>query len=144
VLLIDDDRTTNFLHERLLRRLAVAERIVAVTNGVQALAYLASLDGGVEQPYPSLILLDLRTSVLDGWGFLAAYCQLPPRQRQAPVMVLAVPPLRVAELEALQQLPIASVLYKPLTAEKVERMQALVPAPDLPISEQEQRPTACA
>ncbi len=66
VLLVDDDRTTNFLHERLLRRLEVAKQLVAVTNGVQALAYLTSLEGEAEQPYPALILLDLRMSVLDG------------------------------------------------------------------------------
>jgi CheY-like chemotaxis protein len=124
VLLVDDDRTTNFLHERLLRRLALAEQLVAVTNGAQALAYLASLEGEgeAEQPYPALILLDLRMSVLDGWGFLTAYRQLPLRQQQAPVIVLAVPLLRVAELEDLQRLPVASVLYKPLTAEKVDQI----------------------
>ncbi|MGI4821128.1 MAG: response regulator [Janthinobacterium lividum] len=144
VLLVDDDRTTNFLHERLLRRLAVAEQIVAVTNGVQALAYLASLAGKAEQPYPSLILLDLRMSVLDGWGFLTAYQQLPLHQRQAPVIVLAVPLHRVAELEDLQRLPVTSVFYKPLTTEKVKQMLALLPVPDLGILEKEQPPTALA
>jgi CheY-like chemotaxis protein len=137
VLLVDDDRTTNFLHERLLRRLAVAEQLVAVTNGAQALAYFTSLEGAAEQPYPALILLDLRMAVLDGWDFLTAYRQLPLRQRQAPVIVLAVPLLSVAELEVLQRLPVASVLYKPLTTEKVEQMLALLPVPDLPISEKE-------
>ncbi|MGI4874355.1 MAG: response regulator [Janthinobacterium lividum] len=144
VLLVDDDRTTNFLHERLLRRLKVAKQVVTTTNGVQALAYLASLGGEAEKPCPSLILLDLRMSVLDGWGFLAAYRRLPFHQRQAPVIVLVVPPLRVAELEDLQRLPVASVLYKPLTTEKVEQILALLPIPDPAILEKEQPPTSFA
>lgn len=120
VLLVDDDKTTNYLHELLLRRLEVTKRVVAVTDGAQALNYLACLDEKADNPYPSLILLDLRMSVLDGWGFLAGYRHLPLHQRQAPIIVLTVPSLRIAELEELQQLPITSVLYKPLTAEQVK------------------------
>ncbi|MGI4734441.1 MAG: response regulator [Janthinobacterium lividum] len=140
VLLVDDDKTTNYLHELLLRRLEVTMRVVAVTNGVQALDYLACLAEEADNLYPSLILLDLRMPVLDGWGFLAAYRQLPLPQRLSPVIVLTVTPLRVAELDALQQLSVAGLIYKPLTAEQVEQ---IIPRDILNVK-QKQAPTAFA
>src|SRR3954447_24269336 len=41
--------------------------VVTATNGVEA---LAALDG--EPSRPSLVLLDMRMPVLDGWGFMRA------------------------------------------------------------------------
>lgn len=126
ILLVEDDQTTSFLHQRLLRRLEVAKQMVLVTNGAQALDYLASLNEEADDLYPTLILLDLRMPVLDGWAFLEMYRQLPYPKRQAPVIVLAVPVLSVAELERLQELPVTGVLYKPLTAEKVKQLLRLL------------------
>jgi CheY-like chemotaxis protein len=126
VLLVEDNQTTTFLHKRLLRRLGVAQQVVAVENGSQALAYLASCDAAAKNPYPTLILLDLRMPLLDGWGFLAAYRQLPSSQRQAPVIVLTVSVLMAIELQRLQALLVAGIMYKPLTAEKVEQMLAIL------------------
>ncbi|MDF7815067.1 response regulator [Hymenobacter sp. YC55] len=99
ILLVDDNKTTNFLHQRLPGRLAVAQQLVVVTNGRQALDYLTSHKGEAQHPSPTLILLDLRMPVLDGWAFLEAYRQLPWAQRQAPVFVLALPTLSIAEIE---------------------------------------------
>lgn len=129
ILLVEDDPTTSFLHQRLLRRLEVAQQLVAVTNGAQALAYLASLTGEADDRYPTLILLDLRMPVLDGWSFLEGYHQLPYPRRQAPVIVLAIAALSVAEVERLQALSVAGVFYKPLTAEKVDQLLRLLAGP---------------
>jgi CheY-like chemotaxis protein len=126
VLLVEDNQTTTFLHQRLLRRLGVAQQVVAVADGSQALVYLASCDAAAGNPYPTLILLDLRMPLLDGWGFLAAYRQLPLPQQQAPVIVLTVPVLSITDLQRLQPLVVAGILYKPLTAEKVEQMLAIL------------------
>lgn len=131
ILLVDDDQTTSFLHQRLLRRLEVAQQLVIVTNGAQALDYLVSLNGEANDPYPTLILLDLRMPIMDGWAFLEVYHQLPYPKRQALVIVVAVPALSVDDLGRLQELPVASVIYKPLTAEKVEQILSLLPAPSL-------------
>lgn len=128
ILLVEDDLIASFLHQRLLQRLNVAEHLVAVTNGAQALDYLASFKEQVENSCPTLILLDLHLPILDGWAFLEIYRQLPFLQRQAPVVVLAVSTLSIADLERLQELPVAAFLYKPLTAEKVEQLLRLIPA----------------
>jgi CheY-like chemotaxis protein len=40
ILLVDNDQTATFLHQRMLRRLQVAEQLVAVANGAEALGYL--------------------------------------------------------------------------------------------------------
>ena len=128
ILLVEDDLVASFLHQRLLQRLDVAEELVAVANGAQALDYLTSLKEEGENPCPTLILLDLHMPILDGWTFLEIYGQLPFLQRQAPVVVLAVSMLSIADLERLQELPVAALLYKPLTAEKVKQLLRLIPA----------------
>ncbi|MGI4874307.1 MAG: response regulator [Janthinobacterium lividum] len=131
ILLVDDDETTNFLNQRVLRRLEVAPQLVAGGNGAEALDYLTSLAKASEDSSPTLILLDLQMPVLDGWTFLEAYRRLPFAQRQAPVaiVVLTVTEPSVADLERLQHLPIAAVLYKPLTQEKAEQLLSLFPLP---------------
>ena len=43
ILLIDDNETSNFLNERLLRRLNLTDHILVLSNGKQALDYLENL-----------------------------------------------------------------------------------------------------
>jgi len=69
-----------------------------------------------------LILLDINMPVMTGPEFLEAYHQLPPGQQPAPVIVLLTTSLLPRALEHLRQLPIAGVLDKPLTTEKLRRV----------------------
>ena len=57
--------------------------------------------------------------VLNGIEFLEAYQQLPPAQRQARVIVMLTTALLPHDLERVRQLPIAGVISKPLTPDKL-------------------------
>ena len=111
-LLIDDDSTANFLHQLLLKKMDVAERVLVAENGQQALELLNT----TTLP-PQLILLDLNMPVMNGPEFLAHYARLSlaaPR----PVVVVVSSSEHGIDQTRVQQLPVDSFLEKPLTREK--------------------------
>lgn len=69
IVLIDDNSTSVFLTELLLKREGFAESIHSFLAAEDALSYLLQL-----QPahVPDIIFLDLDMPVMDGWGFLEA------------------------------------------------------------------------
>ena len=136
VLLVDDNATTNFLNELLLTKMGIAEHIEVAENGAAALAVLArAFAAPADVPYPALILLDVNMPVMGGAAFMAAYQQLPAAQQQASVVVLLTTTVHDRELEQLQQLPVAGLISKPLTKEKISGLlhthfQRPLPSPE--------------
>jgi CheY-like chemotaxis protein len=115
VLLVDDDPTNNFLNERLLRRLDVADHILVAANGQEAMALLHQRAEGP----PALILLDIQMPIMNGIEFLEAYQLLPAAQRQATTVVVLTTSMDSRDLTRLDDLPAAGRLNKPLTPDKV-------------------------
>ena len=122
VLLVDDDETTNFLHQRLLDRLHVADEVLVATNGRQALEMLAQHSSQFSPATPSLVLLDLNMPVMNGFGFLEAFQALPLAQQQGAVVVVLTSSLNTEDLNRAHALPVASFLSKPLNKEKVDTL----------------------
>jgi CheY-like chemotaxis protein len=122
-LLVDDDETTNFLNQALLRRLAVTDTILVANNGQEALDLLHSHCTPVAVPTcPALILLDMKMPRMNGFEFLQAYSQRPPTDNPAVVIIMLTSSLNPQDVERMQDLPIASYLTKPLTREKIEQL----------------------
>ena len=119
ILLVDDDSTTNFLNQLLLKSLDVADQLLLAQNGREALATLDNLCADPSPDCPSLILLDVNMPVMNGIEFLKAYAQLPVSQQRSAVIVMLTTSLHSRDLEQVQQLPIAGLVNKPLTREKV-------------------------
>ncbi|WP_224996995.1 response regulator [Cesiribacter sp. SM1] len=66
ILIIDDDATTAFLHQRLLQCMDVAEEIEYITDPQQALEYLQNNRSSAAD----LIFLDVEMPQMDGFQFL--------------------------------------------------------------------------
>jgi CheY-like chemotaxis protein len=114
VLLVDDDRTANFLHQLLVTNLGITGQILVAEDGQQALVTLA----GASVP-PALILLDLNMPVLNGFDFLIRYAQLsPPTPR--PVIALLSSSDHALDRARAQHLLVDAYLTKPLTREKLQ------------------------
>ena len=122
ILLVDDDETTNFLHERLLDRLRIADQVLLATNGRQALDLLASPDSLFGSTNPILVLLDLNMPVMDGFEFLEAFQALPSAQQRGIVVVVLTSSLNAQDLRRTNCLRVAGFLNKPLNHAKVDSL----------------------
>ena len=69
ILLVDDDETSNFLNELLIKGMDIVEEVSIASNGQEALNYLENESGS----FPQLIFLDLNMPVMDGFEFLEAF-----------------------------------------------------------------------
>jgi CheY-like chemotaxis protein len=132
ILLVDDDSTSTFLSERLLRKLLPTTLLLSAPNGAEGLQLLQHVLTRSPESSPWLVLLDVNMPVLDGFGFLHAYQQLPPAHRQRVVVVMLTTSLHLRDLERLQPFSIAGVLPKPLTEAKVTALLPTLTAHPLP------------
>jgi len=121
ILLVDDDDTTNFLNEHLLKKLKVADQVQVATSGEQAIGLLTQ-----PPPYvPTLLLLDVAMPGMGGIEFLEAYLHLPQAQQDATVIVVLTTSMDSRDLQRINELPIAGLVSKPLNQEKIDTLLRL-------------------
>lgn len=72
-----------------------------------------------------LVLLDVKMPVMDGMAFVDAYQRLPEDQQQAVVIVMHTASKTSADLGRIESLPIAGLVSKPLTKEKLDTILQL-------------------
>jgi CheY-like chemotaxis protein len=127
VLLIDDDFAANFYHQRLLKEMALSDRLRIFENGKQAYDYLYNIchhNYEEESPFyflPELILLDIKMPVMDGPEFIKLFLKFDPGFRKKIQVVLLSSFSDQQTREQAEQYGFAYVL-KPLTKEKVRQL----------------------
>jgi len=129
VLLIDDNDTSNFLNQRLLKRVQLTDNIKVLSNGKQALDYLVTLSQqanshATQHTKPELILLDINMPVMDGFEFLELYQELPADFRQdilIAILSTSSHPEDTGKASAYN----AYYITKPLTIEKIEMLMSM-------------------
>ena len=120
-LLIDDDSINNFINERLLKKLQIAEQVKVVLNGEEALKYIkARASEGTS--CPELILLDINMPVMDGFEFMENYKNLNLSFVSKPVVILLTTSKNTIDLQRASDVNISGYLNKPLTNDKVKEV----------------------
>ena len=122
VLLVDDDQTTNYLNQKLLKKLGITERVLVALNGQEALDILLAQGQEATPEHPILLFLDVNMPLMNGIEFLEDYQQLPLAQEEAIIIVLLTTALHPQYAQRVQQLRAVSLLSKPLTPEKVAQV----------------------
>ena len=122
-LLVDDDDTTNFLNQALLRRMAISDAVLVAGNGREALDLLHThCELPTSPTCPALILLDLKMPIMNGFEFLQAYAQRSPHENSTVVIIMLTTSLHPTDVAQMQGLPIAGYLTKPLTRDKINQV----------------------
>ena len=122
-LLVDDDHTTNYLNQTLLKRMAVTDTVLVASNGQEALELLHTQCAQAGSPTcPALILLDMKMPRMNGFEFLQAYAQRPPDVNPDVIIVMLTTSINPKDVAQMQDLPIAGYLTKPLTREKITQL----------------------
>jgi len=75
VLLIDDDKVTNYYNQRIVNKYGKIKDAIAVSSGKNALEYLKEAEQG-KAAKPSLIFLDINMPAMNGWEFVDEYKKL--------------------------------------------------------------------
>ena len=108
VLLVEDDRVDAMTVKRALKEIRVANPLVIVGNGEEALAYLRNPDNET----PSIILLDLNMPRMGGIEFLEITKQ-DAQLRRLPVIVLTTSKEQQDKLGSFD-LGVAGYMVKPV------------------------------
>lgn len=124
ILLVDDNEITCYLNQCLLEEMGVAEMVVAVNNGIQALQYIKKRIIGTknQQNKKDLLFLDLRMPHMDGFEFLAELEKLNDFDKNNLIIVILTAPQY--KKEAQDAIPFTDLVHtylaKPLEEKKVK------------------------
>ncbi|MFP4089440.1 MAG: response regulator [Cyclobacteriaceae bacterium] len=112
ILLIDDDEITNFINHNLLEELQLASKVIAISDAEEALTYL-------QDHSPSVIFLDLKMPVFDGFDFLEAFGKLSKFKKSDIQIIILTTSSNPKDVNRLAFFNFSKILNKPLTKEKI-------------------------
>ena len=120
LLLIDDDKVTNHINERLIRKLNITRDLIIKTNGQDALEYLRQRINHGNQ-LPDLILVDINMPIMDGFEFLFHFNKIITTDLHITVIMLTTSADK-NDLDKAKTYSINAYLNKPLTEEKLKNL----------------------
>ncbi|HJV35747.1 response regulator [Geomonas sp.] len=118
ILLIEDNADDAFLASRIIGKLC-AEKIVVVRDGEEASELLLKMVEDGSWQLIRLVFLDLKLPKMNGIGVLQTI-RNNPKLQGLPVLVLTSSDNDVDQ-ERCQQLGVIDYLFKPMTAERLQR-----------------------
>ncbi|MBN4047050.1 response regulator [bacterium AH-315-P13] len=115
ILLVEDDRATNFLNKYIIKKKSITKHIQVSENGLEALEFL-KLGIKDNNLLPDLIFLDINMPILNGWEFLNEYKKLEIAHKEDIVIMMltsSINPDDKKKAEAIKE--VKGFLGKPLT-----------------------------
>lgn len=120
VLLIDDDKATNFFNKMMLGRHGSFGQINTVQSGYVALEYLNQVKNNLT-PKPNLIFLDINMPGMNGWEFLVALEKLGKEfTNDIKVILLSTSSDPEDVMKSIDKYRIADFINKPLSSDLLD------------------------
>ncbi|MFC5044900.1 response regulator [Aquimarina hainanensis] len=121
VLLIDDDKATNFYNTRVVSKHHCYEQVSSVQSGKAALEYLTSLREDTSLLKPDLIFLDINMPAMNGWEFLKEYEKLETSLTENIIVILLSTSSNPEDVrESIIHHSVADFINKPLSLDLLD------------------------
>lgn len=117
LLLVDDDETSLYVNQRLLKSICPGVVILNARNGQEALNIMHETCGKIY--CPELIFLDINMPIMDGFGFLEEFKKVADCHSSSLNIILLSSSNYPLDLEKAKKYPIVDFVQKPLTKEKL-------------------------
>lgn len=118
VLLVDDDKVTNFISERVVKKLNLSNKVKTAGDGEEALLYLTSNCCSFGD-FPDLIILDNHMPEMTGIEFMQFYNRLNLQSSNKSKIVVLTASENEEDKKKLMELGVEGYITKPLTEEKL-------------------------
>lgn len=118
VLLIDDDKICNYLHEKAIQRMKMCCEVKVAGNGSEALKSIDKYIRDHHEP-PELILLDLKMPVMDGFEFLKKVREKYPAVSNQSIITIVTTSDHPHDFQKISAMGNVELFTKPLTEEKL-------------------------
>lgn len=121
ILLVDDDLTVNYFHNRLLQSFFDKDKIETCLNGKKALDLLHNMKETLDKEEHVIILLDLNMPVMNGWEFLAEFHYLKEELNFSWTIYIVTSSLNLEDKEnCISHTDVKKYLSKPLSKKDIE------------------------
>jgi CheY-like chemotaxis protein len=120
ILLVEDDHNDVLLIKRAFQKVNIANPIIVVNDGEQAISYLAGREPYVDRAVPMLVLLDLKLPRKSGHEVLE-WLRQQPNLKRLPVVVLTASS-ESSDVNRAYDLGANSYLVKPVTFDALVEM----------------------
>jgi CheY-like chemotaxis protein len=120
ILLVEDDHNDVLLIKRAFQKVNIANPIIVVNDGEQAISYLAGREPYVDRAVPMLVLLDLKFPRKSGHEVLE-WLRQQPNIKRLPVVVLTASS-ESSDVNRAYDLGANSYLVKPVTFDALVEM----------------------
>ena len=126
ILLVDDDRPTNFIHKKVIQYSGVDTHVHACESGECAMNYLESSEpfqDDEENPRPGIVFLDINMPGMNGWEFLDRYEQLPKEKKENVVLAMLTTSINPEDMKMAEENDnVHSFFSKPLKQEYIDQL----------------------
>jgi len=124
-MVIDDDSTFQFIFRKQIEKIEEIEIVNESCNGMEALAFLRSLDDS-SAGSPDLIVLDLNMPVMDGWDFLDEYGKIDANSISSIPICILSSTINQADFDRANTYDsVKSFFSKPITSEQLKTMKKI-------------------
>lgn len=124
VLLVDDDKTNNFITEKILRKMDICKTVKTSCNGEEALLYLTRYGSPDNNNFPELILLDNHMPEMNGAEFMETLHKIELNLCQKMKVVVLTSSTDPKDESKMREMGVDAYISKPLTEEKIKEVLA--------------------